>query len=687
MARDHLLPTFSASGTTGAASSGRVSFPAAEASAFRGVAAEYLAHRFDLLGSGWTRVVHGKKCRGLHGIRFPPGPPVRTDAGGAWLRGRINRSNLAEARRIWALADPDYTPIDWQLDFKSGFRWSERTWYRAIRRRRIPRGADLKVPWELGRLQHLPQLALAWAGREGSGAGVERTACLREIRNQTLDFIATNPPRFGVQWVSPMDVAIRAANLAVTRSVLKASGVTEDPGFDRLVDRSLHEHGEHVMAHLEWSPSRRGNHYLANVTGMLFIAAHLPRSRRTDAWLAFAAQELIAELHRQFLPDGGNFEASTGYHVLSSEMIACGLGLLVRLPPDRRAALEEYDPGVVTGRPPLRAAPLDLEAMLAEARERVARMTAFIADARKPSGAIHQVGDNDSGKFLGLSRRYHAGTVRQAVSELANLDGYDELPADAEYWLEDTLDPGPVVAALEAVFPRGGEGAHASAPAAPEREGVARGPTVLAELIRDLPAGGLEYTIDVPELVRGEHDLRPCAYPDFGLYIFRGPDLYVGIRCGGFPVPGSGGHAHNDQLAVEVYAGGEDWVADPGTYLYTPFPDHRNRYRSVAAHFAPRVVSREPASLDEGLFRLDGEAGGQCLHFDGSGFLGVHAGYGRPVYRSVQVKPGRVVVRDYAEAGLSLAPIEPADLPAFSPGYGLLTRGARVRFSSVTTRS
>ena len=54
----------------------------------------------------------------------------------------------------------DYEPIDWQLDFKSGYRWSDWTWYRVIRCGNI-RGADVKVPWELGRLQHLPQLALA----------------------------------------------------------------------------------------------------------------------------------------------------------------------------------------------------------------------------------------------------------------------------------------------------------------------------------------------------------------------------------------------------------------------------------------------------------------------------------------------------------------------------------------------
>src|SRR5690606_39806355 len=64
---------------------------------------------------------------------------------------------------------------------------------------------------------------------------------------------------------------------------------------------------------------------------------------------------------------------------------------------------------------------------------------------------------------------------------------------------------------------------------------------------------------------------------------------------------GNGGHAHNDQLSITLVVDAVPWIADPGSYLYTPFPEIRNRYRSVVAHFAPRPVHGEPASLDEGL--------------------------------------------------------------------------------------
>ena len=82
----------------------------------------YLSHSFDLLGSGWTKVQHGINCRGLEGNRFPPQPQVRADRQGQWLAGRINRGNLPRSQKIWSLVDSDYAPIDWHLDFISGYR-------------------------------------------------------------------------------------------------------------------------------------------------------------------------------------------------------------------------------------------------------------------------------------------------------------------------------------------------------------------------------------------------------------------------------------------------------------------------------------------------------------------------------------------------------------------------------------
>ena len=65
--------------------------------------------------------------------------------------------------------------------------------------------------------------------------------------------------------------------------------------------------------------------------------------------------------------------------------------------------------------------------------------------------------------------------------------------------------------------------------------------------------------------------LQLLGYPDFGLWLFRSPRLFVAVRCGPLGQNGRGGHSHNDQLTVEINIDGVDRVADPGTYLYAAF--------------------------------------------------------------------------------------------------------------------
>ena len=263
------------------------------------VADYYIAHYFDLLGSGWVRVRHGMDCHGLEGYRYEVDEPSLPDTSGKWLEGKINPANLSESKRLWSLVDADYVPIDWHLDFKSGYRWREDTWYRDIIFVRDP-GADIKVPWELARMQHLPQLALCFALAKKKGSATRASAdYIREFRNQVLDFISTNPPRFGVNWSCTMDVSIRVANWLLAYNLFLTHEAEFDPEFDEAFKRSIVDHGRHIISNLEWYKDFRSNHYLANISGLLFAAAYLPETHEFDSWLAFAVKELIKEVERQ----------------------------------------------------------------------------------------------------------------------------------------------------------------------------------------------------------------------------------------------------------------------------------------------------------------------------------------------------------------------------------------------------
>jgi hypothetical protein len=700
--RDQLFPTYSDHGPGLARILPRVSatWSGPSGDALAGVCQRYIEHRFDLLGSGWTEVDYGRRYRGTEGYAFPPGLQVAADGKGSWLEGRVNPANLARARQAWALVSPGYRPIDWQADFKSGYRWASTTWYKDVAYG-VVRGADVKVPWELARCQHLPRMALAYGASLGGDARfLPAERYLTEAKDQMLDFIATNPPRYGVNWRCTMDVAIRVTNWLVAYDLLRAYGAPPDPSFEAVFAASVHDHARFIASNLEWHPVFRSNHYLADICGLAFAAAYLanggqplPLARR---WLALATRELLAETALQFHDDGGNKEGSVCYHRLSSEMVVYTTALLASVD--------------VLSEPQYR-----------DQLARVGRMLAFTAWITKESAQVPQVGDNDSGRFLAVTPLPTQITVGEAKARWANLDGYDELQDEDLYWAQDSLDHRHLLVVGRGLL-EGGKGDSLGRVLSAEVSWAAAGAggDETVWMCRRLWRGthvpvvvgsGEDMGRLTPDKLKatGTHDLvqwrlmpggrslidglEAVAFPDFGLFVLRSQRLYLAIRCGPVGQAGAGGHSHNDQLGLEVEFDGDPWFRDPGTYLYTPAPDARNAYRSAQAHLVPRQDSAEPGDLGAGLFLLPERARARCLWFGPEGFAGVHYGYGRPTVREVRLSDEYVVVSDAVPRpdgrirggnnyGCSVSVVtNPKELlrlvgswPPFSPGYGVVER-------------
>lgn len=650
-------------------------------------AQQAVEHRFNLLGSGWLTVAHGMPCSGIHGVLYPGSRQIKVDCHGAWLAGRINRANLAEAQSVWRLVEDGYVPIDWQLDFKSGYRWHEGTWYRDIHFRQMP-GVDVKVPWELARMQHLPTLAIASHFSNAGLAGFQPAdSYAREFRNQVLDFIATNPPRFGVNWALAMEVAIRVANMLVARDVFVASGAEFDDDFELIFRSSIFAHARHIVGNLEWHPQVRGNHYLADIVGLLFAANFLPCDEEVDAWLAFSVQELISEVAYQYHADGSHFEASVCYHRLSSEMVLWAFALLANLPEDKRRALAHYKHERLNTTPRLKPGPIlmhpipgcDQASPLPDwCWDRLTKMAAFTEAMTKPNDLVTQFGDNDSGRFITLGSGEQLRADNEPSSPAWSLDhraliaGIDALRDSGTDRSRAPTDVGSLlIAGLAGVKGR------RTISAEPQGKGVLHvqrldNDTAWLEVERRFRKAQSENRWTCV-LSSGSNDLlrnlRASAFTGMGCYIFRSPRMYLAVRCGEIGLAGLGAHAHCDQLAIELVMNGKELVRDPGTYLYTPFPDRRNAYRSAAAHHVPRTPGREPGNLARGPFDLRGAAEGECLYFGPRGFVGRHDGYGPWVYRIIALENDKVLVHDFAEGGLRIVDPTPAAL-AFSPGYG-----------------
>lgn len=638
----------------------------------RALSGLYLKHNFDLLGSGWVEVKYGMTCNGLEGFKYPEQVSDRVD-----LCKRINISNRKISRSIRGLLNEEYVPIDWHIDFKSGYRWSEKIWYRDIQYGHKP-GVDIKVPWELARMQHLPQLAFAFAlAKSGEFGFEEAEKYSAEFRNQILDFISANPPRFGVNWACTMDVAIRVANWLITFDLFKSFGACFDSDFIREFSRSVYDHGKHIINNLEWDPTLRGNHYLSNIVGLLFVAGYLSPNAETEYWLKFSIEQLIKEVGSQFNNDGSNFEGSTSYHRLSAEMVIYATALVLGLQSCRlnKKIFMDFPDWYY---------------------ERLERMAEFTVHITKPNNSIVQIGDNDSGRFFKIHPTFEEWLFEEVKCKYENLANYENNCSEEVYLLENLLDHRHLVAAINSLFDRQDFKEFSQVIFIDEvlinsLTGSRKITTFRNSESNTIENAGLflneELYVKIKQIdnialnefycEHGEltEALNVYTYPDFGLYIYRSKKLFMAVKCGPVGQGGNGGHDHLDQLHVELTIDGKDLIVDPGTYIYTALPEQRNLYRSSSAHFTNNYTCR--ALLEQGLFTLKGAKPGKVELVDNTRFLGVH----EDSYRLIEILPQKIRILDYnkynKENGnrITNAKNKPIFQVPFSDGYGRKYRG------------
>lgn len=562
----------------------------------------YTHHQFDIYGSGW---------RLSTATQLP----------------RHSSANVPRAADLRAQIQGTYVPIGWHQDLQTGFTWESDTWFQDIAKRGI--AGDVRRPWELARAHHWPQLARAF--------GYSRDPTIvAEIQNQFYDFVATNPPRYGVNWSSPMDVAIRASNWLLAVDLLQAYGGKFSTRFALDFKISIFEHGRHLRAHLEATPSDRANHYLANICGLIFISIYLPQSHETFAWSRFGVSELKKEIAHQFLLDGGSFEGSTSYHRLSAEMCLYTLALLSAT--DFRTELGD------------------------QVTELLEKIIPFTSGILKPDGRVPQIGDNDGGRFFRLAPEgLHDDSLRHGHL----------LYAAAGFSAKSQSQP----ASFETEITRHLTGGSYM-PRASKIKGQCGEVKFIAEFSQHFQAARLEcrhvYKINLPQEVDPK-TLESAHWPDFGLYVMRNESFYLSIRCDHRQHHSMEGHAHNDLFSLELQAGGQDILRDPGSYVYYPQPQKRNQYRSLVSHFPSQLLR---ATVKEHftnlLFTFPNRAAGECLFFSPGHFVGRRSqGSSRNDF-ALELSATQLTLKMISSAELTTADRE-APQVIFSPGYGVLS--------------
>ncbi|HLL04363.1 MAG TPA: alginate lyase family protein [Myxococcaceae bacterium] len=262
-------------------------------------------------------------------------------------------------------------PVDWALDVLSGDRYP----VEPVEQLRLQRpGTDPKYPWVLGRLDSVMALAQGFWVEQAPEA---RARFARAFVLQTIDFLQANPVGQGVHWTCPMEVALRAANLAQALALFSEAAEVQRPEFLVPVLSALAEHSAWVEAHLEDKGAIPNNHLVSNFVGLLVVGLLFPELPGAAHQVALAVKGLRAQMEAQVHPEGTSFEGSTAYHRLSVELFTL-------------AHVVALGTGVTLG---------------TRYEERLCGMFKAARAWCSQQGLAPQVGDNDSGRVFPLRDR------------------------------------------------------------------------------------------------------------------------------------------------------------------------------------------------------------------------------------------------------------------------------------------
>ena len=201
--------------------------------------------------------------------------------------------------------------IKWNIDFKTGFSWKNQ-FFLDIDYCNKGRNSDVKVPWELSRFQWMIPIGQAYLL-------TSEEKYSKVSKKLIISWINDNPCGYSVNWSCTMEVAIRIITLIWFFYIFKDSKHWQDKLFKKRFLANLYMHVEFTYNHLEHS-SINGNHFTADIVGLLFGGLFFERSESGEKWIKKSINFLEDEINNQTSLDGVNFEGSVPYHRLVTEL-------------------------------------------------------------------------------------------------------------------------------------------------------------------------------------------------------------------------------------------------------------------------------------------------------------------------------------------------------------------------------
>jgi len=555
-----------------------------------------LSHKFDLLGSDYLSVDYDN----INQISYL----IEKVKNGY----EINSANTHKSLKILELIQKNYKPVNWQCDFKSKYVWKSSQISDEIKYGNVE-NVDIKVPWELARFNDFPLLSICYLLTDDEKLK-ERIEF--EVRNRILDFIAMNPPEFGVNWINSMEVSIRAVNWLVSFDILRQSGADFDGEFKNIFFSSIYSHYRFIIEHPEWSSGMRGNHYFTNICSLLIISAYLPISKETTDTLLNSVIKLIQEVFYQFNDDGSNFEASSYYHCFVLEVLLFTLDILQKLPLQKTKAISEIksagmgfkkiSKNLFLTNILIKDGLIDFDK---EFWKRLLKVIEFTDVILLKDGSTINIGDADSGKYLKFSDSNYLW-LREIIDNIVYKQSYNnQLKKNIEVYF-------------------------------------------LSDITKKIRHELVNLNLDLSDYRKSIYLFR-----DFGLCMIDNQKFKLFFRCGSIGQKGKGGHAHNDQLSIILIIDEIPIFIDSGTYIYTGNHIMRNKFRSTEMHNTLSISGLEQNQWNEGgkdeLFWLRDTSRAKITNFNEKEIEGIHFGFGKPTIRKIKVNDKSIFGEDLHE--------------------------------------
>ena len=233
-------------------------------------------------------------------------PPGSRDA--LWRQRLTAHADVIARGRLsfFHLTDVDLgTPIDWNRDHECG-RQVPLDFAPSIDYRLHPIAGDAKLVWEPNRHHQFVVL-----GRAYRATGDRRYATA--VVDQLTSWMEQCPPGRGMNWRSPLELAIRAINWTWAYDLIEPSGAIDDTFRARFLDSLDLQLWD--IARKFSRGSSANNHVIGEAAGVLVAASRFAGDlSNTKALIAESRSILLQEVAAQTYEDGCNREQAFGYH-------------------------------------------------------------------------------------------------------------------------------------------------------------------------------------------------------------------------------------------------------------------------------------------------------------------------------------------------------------------------------------